>query len=99
MPPAPGIEKKFRRWNVVVIAILVFFVLGVFVIAKAPAPSTTASGAVSTGPPVPHLHTTNPRALSLGPTITRELGSLLCLGASAARLKSGRDEGAGAISR
>jgi len=48
MPPAPGIEKKFRRWNVVVIAILVFFVLGVFVIAKAPAPSTTASGAVST---------------------------------------------------
>lgn len=48
MPPAPGIEKKFRRWNVVVIAILVFFVLGVFVIAKAPAPSTTASGAANT---------------------------------------------------
>ena len=48
MPPAPGIERKFRRWNVVLIAILVFLVLGIFVIAKAPAPSTAAYGAANT---------------------------------------------------
>ena len=46
-PPAPGIEKRFRRWNVVLIAILAFFVLGMFVLAKAPAPSMTAHSASS----------------------------------------------------
>ena len=34
--PAPGTAAKFRRWNTVLIAILVFLVLGVFVAAEAP---------------------------------------------------------------
>ena len=34
--PAPGTAAKFRRWNVVLIAILAFLVLGVFVVAEAP---------------------------------------------------------------
>src|SRR5215813_15440994 len=34
--PAPGTAAGFRRWNLVLIAILVFLVLGVFVAAEAP---------------------------------------------------------------
>jgi len=34
--PAPGTDAKFRRWNVVLIAILAFIVLGAFVAAEAP---------------------------------------------------------------
>ena len=34
--PAPGTAAKFRRWNVVLIAILAFIVLGAFVAAEAP---------------------------------------------------------------
>ena len=34
--PVPGTAAKFRRWNMVLIAILVFLVLGVFVVAEAP---------------------------------------------------------------
>ena len=34
--PAPGTAAKFRRWNVVLIAILAFLVVGVFVAAEAP---------------------------------------------------------------
>ncbi|HKW61495.1 MAG TPA: hypothetical protein VJN89_03025 [Candidatus Acidoferrum sp.] len=34
--PAAGTAAKFRRWNVVLIAILVFIVLGAFVAAEAP---------------------------------------------------------------
>lgn len=34
--PAPGTAAKFRRWNVVLIAILAFVVLGAFVAAEAP---------------------------------------------------------------
>jgi hypothetical protein len=43
MSVAPGTEARFRRWNVILIAILVFFVLGVFVVAKAPKPVSKAS--------------------------------------------------------
>jgi hypothetical protein len=40
--PAPGTAAKFRRWNTVLIAILVFLVFGVFVAAEAPrTPSDT----------------------------------------------------------
>ena len=34
--PAPGTAAKFRRWNLILIPILVFLVLGVFVVAEAP---------------------------------------------------------------
>ena len=34
--PAPGTAARFRRWNVILIAILAFLVLGVFVVAQAP---------------------------------------------------------------
>lgn len=34
--PAPGTAAKFRRWNVMLIAILAFIVLGAFVAAEAP---------------------------------------------------------------
>ena len=46
VPPAPGTEAKFRRWNVVLIVILAFLVLGAFVAAKAPERDT--SGSVAT---------------------------------------------------
>ena len=40
--PAPGTAARFRRWNMVLIAILLFLVLGVFVVAEAPrAPGDT----------------------------------------------------------
>ena len=34
--PAPGTAAKFRRWNFILIPILVFLVLGAFVVAEAP---------------------------------------------------------------
>lgn len=34
--PAPGTAARFRRWNAVLIAILIFVVLGAFVAAEAP---------------------------------------------------------------
>lgn len=34
--PAPGTAARFRRWNLILIPILVFLVLGVFVVAEAP---------------------------------------------------------------
>ena len=34
--PAPGVAAKFRRWNAVLIPILVFLALGAFVAAEAP---------------------------------------------------------------
>lgn len=42
VPPAPGIEAKFRRWNIVLIVILAFFAFGLFVIVKAPPPASKA---------------------------------------------------------
>ena len=49
--PAPGTAARFRRWNVVLIAILAFLVLGVFVAAEAPqtASDTNASLKESAG--------------------------------------------------
>jgi len=43
--PAPGTAAKFRRWNKVLIAILVFLVLGAFVAAEAPRNSGNRSSA------------------------------------------------------
>ena len=34
--PAPGTVARCRRWNIVLIAVLAFLVLGVFVVAEAP---------------------------------------------------------------
>lgn len=34
--PPMGTATKFRRWNLVLIALLIFLVLGVFVVAEAP---------------------------------------------------------------
>jgi hypothetical protein len=45
--PGPGTEAKFRRWNIVLIAILAFLVLGVFVVAEAPHTGSNASNAVN----------------------------------------------------
>jgi hypothetical protein len=41
--PAPGTAARFRRWNLVLIAILVFLVLGVFVVAEAPRTASDAN--------------------------------------------------------
>ena len=67
--PAPDTAARFRRWNVVLIAILIFIVLGAFVAAEAPrtasdtnAPSREnaspaavqhANSSKSTPPPIP----------------------------------------------
>jgi hypothetical protein len=41
--PAPGTAARFRRWNIVLIAILAFLVLGVFVAAEAPRTTNTSN--------------------------------------------------------
>src|SRR5205823_4234387 len=50
--PPPGTVARSRRWNLVLIAILAFLVLGVFVVAEAPrtAGDTNASLKESAGP-------------------------------------------------
>lgn len=45
--PAPGTAAKFRRWNILMIAILAFLVLGVFVLAEAPHPGSNTSNAAN----------------------------------------------------
>jgi hypothetical protein len=45
--PAPGTAAKFRRWNLLLIAILAFLVIGVFVAAEAPGTSSNASNAAN----------------------------------------------------
>ena len=40
--PAPGTAARSRRWNLVLIAILAFLVLGVFVVAEAPHTGSSA---------------------------------------------------------
>ena len=42
--PARGTEAKFRRWNIVLIVVLGFLVLGVFVAAKAPEQGSAPEG-------------------------------------------------------
>lgn len=39
----PGTPARFRRWNLVLIAILAFLVMGVFVVARAPHTESSAS--------------------------------------------------------
>lgn len=52
--PAPGTAARFRRWNLILIPILVFLVLGVFVVAEAPRTTndtnTTLKGNASPAP-------------------------------------------------
>lgn len=60
--PAPGTAAKFRRWNLILIPILVFLVLGVFVVAEAPhrAGGTNASLKENVDPAsVHHADSTN----------------------------------------
>jgi len=45
VPVKPGIEKSFRRWNVVLIFILTFFVIGAFVMTMTPESGHAAAGA------------------------------------------------------
>jgi len=45
--PAPGTVARSRRWNLVLIAILAFLVLGVFVVAEAPHTGSSASNSAN----------------------------------------------------
>lgn len=55
--PAPGTAAEFRRWNMVLIAILVFLVLGVFVVAEAPRTANDTNASLKENPsPVPLQH-------------------------------------------
>lgn len=45
--PAPGTAARSRRWNLVLIAILAFIVLGVFVVAEAPRTGRSASNSAN----------------------------------------------------
>lgn len=45
--PAPGTAARSRRWNLVLIAILAFIVLGVFVVAEAPRTGSSASNSAN----------------------------------------------------
>ena len=49
-PPAPGTVARSRRWNLVLIAILGFLVLGVFVAAEAPHTGSSASNSANALP-------------------------------------------------
>lgn len=48
--PARGTAAKFRRWNMVLIAILVFLVLGVFVVAEAPRTTGDTNASLKASP-------------------------------------------------
>ena len=65
--PAPGTAARFRRWNLILIPILVFLVLGVFVVAKAPrtASDTNASLKENASPPSVHHADSSKGALPL----------------------------------
>lgn len=71
-PPAPGTAAKFRRWNLILIPILVFLVLGVFVVAEAPrtAGDTNASSKENASPAPVHHADSSKNALP--PIHTRE---------------------------
>jgi hypothetical protein len=45
--PPPGTVARSRRWNLVLIAILAFLVLGVFVVAEAPHTGSSASNSAN----------------------------------------------------
>ena len=45
--PAPGTVARSRRWNLVLIAILAFLVLGVFVVAETPRTGRSASNSAN----------------------------------------------------
>lgn len=45
--PAPGVAARFRRWNLVLIALLAFLVLGAFVAAEAPRSANDVSNAAN----------------------------------------------------
>ena len=45
--PAPGTAARSRRWNLVLIPILAFLVLGVFVVAEAPHTGSGASNSAN----------------------------------------------------
>src|SRR5437899_4742765 len=45
--PPPGTVARSRRWNLVLIAILAFLVLGVFVVAEAPHTGSGASNSAN----------------------------------------------------
>ena len=45
--PAPGTAARSRRWNLVLIAILAFIVLGVFVVAEAPRTGSSTSNSAN----------------------------------------------------
>lgn len=45
--PAPGTAARSRRWNLVLIPILAFIVLGVFVVAEAPRPGSSAANSAN----------------------------------------------------
>ena len=45
--PAPGTVARSRRWNLVLIAILAFLVLGVFVVAETPRTGSSASNSAN----------------------------------------------------
>jgi len=72
--PAPGTAARFRRWNLVLIAILVFLVLGVFVAAEAPrTPSDTHASLKENASPVPVQHANSGK--SAQPPIHNQSGS------------------------
>ena len=59
LPPEPGIEVSFRRWNVVLITLLLFLALGVFVAGFGSEPRAgSAASKTSSGPTptVAHSH-------------------------------------------
>lgn len=56
--PAAGTAARFRRWNILLIAILAFIVLGVFVAAEAPHTTNTSNATLrdSAGPSAQHAN-------------------------------------------
>jgi hypothetical protein len=72
--PAPGTAARFRRWNLVLIAILVFLVLGVFVVAESPrTASDTNPSLKKTASPVSVQHANSSK--SALPAIHGRVGS------------------------
>lgn len=70
--PPPGTVKKFRRWNLVLIAFLLFLVLGVFVVAEAPRTESNTNASLNENASPSSVQHTNSSKSALPPIHSRE---------------------------
>jgi len=74
VPVKPGVVSSFRRWNVVLIFILAFFVIGAFVMTMTPEPGHAAAAAHKVALKIDKDPAMGVQAQDLTPAVAQELG-------------------------